>query len=178
MSNTPGTIYILKSGDHYKSIGIYGEDRRLLREINWQHKHDVRDSNKQIVDRIRKGDTHIHHWKGMRMANVRRLTPNEIKRFGTTIEKIGGARQMNEMKAIMDMRTAVTDIYFQAVDFVWRGVSYEFTGYWVLFSYNEGEDDKDIAFFDRATDFLEAKLFDGKTILEIEDDISEVDYHF
>ncbi len=85
---------------------------------------------------------------------------------------------MNEMKAIMDMRTAVTDIYFQAVDFVWRGVSYEFTGYWVLFSYNEGEDDKDIAFFDRATDFLEAKLFDGKTILEIEDDISEVDYHF
>lgn len=89
MSNTPGTVYILKSGNHYKSIGIYGDDRRLKKEINISHGHTNVYANGK-VEKLKRGVAHIHHWQGGRQANVRYLTAKEIKKYGKAIIKMGG----------------------------------------------------------------------------------------
>lgn len=89
MSNTPGTVYILKSHGYYKSLGIYGEDRRLRKAIDITHLHTNRfRSGKK--ERLRKGVAHVHNMRGGRGSNVRYMTKKEIKKYGRAIVAMGG----------------------------------------------------------------------------------------
>lgn len=90
MSNTPGTVYILQNGDgHYKSMGIYGADRRLRKQIDIHRKHTNRyKSGKRVV--LKKGVAHVHNWRGGRNSNVRYMTKKEIKKYGKAIVLMGG----------------------------------------------------------------------------------------
>ena len=89
MSNTPGTVYILKSNGKLKSLGIYGMDKRLSKEINIDHGHKNRYKSGKKED-LKRGVAHVHHWKGGRNANVRYMTKKEIKKYGSAITQMGG----------------------------------------------------------------------------------------
>jgi len=89
MSNTPGTVYILKSAGHFTAMGIYGADRRLQKAIEFNRRHVIRLKNgKRIV--LKKGIAHVHNLRGGRGNNVRYLTIREKKKYGTAIELMGG----------------------------------------------------------------------------------------
>lgn len=80
MSKNPNDVYILKSKKGYKSIGIYNQYNELYAEINIDHPHKD----------IPRGIAHIHFIFGGRANNVRMLTKKEIKKYGKTIEQMGG----------------------------------------------------------------------------------------
>lgn len=90
MSNTPGTVYILENSKGYKSIGIYGDDRRLRKEIDLRHGHTNRPASGKI-ERLRRGVAHVHNIRGGRGNNVRYMTKKEIKKYGALVIKLGGA---------------------------------------------------------------------------------------
>lgn len=94
MSNTPGTIYILKNSQGYKSMGIYGPDRRIRKEIDLNitrnshgHKNRFRDGH---IEYLSRKVAHIHHWRGGRLNNVHYLTKKDIKKYGSIITQLGG----------------------------------------------------------------------------------------
>jgi hypothetical protein len=89
MSNSPNAVYILKSHGYYKSIGIYGSDRRLQKEIDLGHGHTNRfKSGKK--EHLQRGIAHVHHIKGGRDNNVRYMTQKEINKYGRAILEMGG----------------------------------------------------------------------------------------
>ena len=85
MSNSPNAIYILKSNGYYKSIGIYGSDRRLQKDIHIQHEHKNR-----LGEKIPKGIAHVHHLRGGRLNNVRKMSKKERRKYGALVQKMGG----------------------------------------------------------------------------------------
>ncbi len=89
MSNTPNTEYILKSNGVYKSLGIYGSDRRLQKEIEIRHGHTNRPKSGK-KEKLKKGVAHVHNIKGGRGNNVRYMTKKEIKKYGKAVIAMGG----------------------------------------------------------------------------------------
>ncbi len=94
MSNTPGTVYILKNSNGYKRVGIYGPDRRVRKEIDLNvsrnshgHKNRFRDGR---TVKLRRDVAHIHHWRGGRNNNVHYLTQKDIKQHGKLITQLEG----------------------------------------------------------------------------------------
>lgn len=85
MSNSPNAIYILKSNGYYKSIGIYGSDRRLRKDIHIQHSHENR-----LGEEIPKGIAHVHNLRGGRLNNVRKMSKKERRKYGALVQKMGG----------------------------------------------------------------------------------------
>lgn len=95
MSNTPGTMYILKNSQGFKNVGIYGQDRRIQKEIHINvvknshgHTNRFRDGHKI---KLKRNVAHIHHWRGGRANNVHYLTKKDIKKYGNVITQIGGS---------------------------------------------------------------------------------------
>ena len=89
MSNTPGVVYVLKSKGRYKSIGIYGQDRRLQKEIEITHGHKNRPKSGQ-KEHLSRGVAHVHNIRGGRENNVRYMTKKEIKKYGQAVIEMGG----------------------------------------------------------------------------------------
>lgn len=88
-SNSPGAIYILQNKEGYKSIGIYGPDRRIRKEIEISHSHTNRYKSGR-TEKLDLGVAHVHNIHGGRENNVRYMTKKEIKLYGSIITKIGG----------------------------------------------------------------------------------------
>ena len=89
MSDTPSTVYVLKSGGKYKSIGIYGPDRRLRKAIDVTHSHTNKPKNGKRV-KLKAGVAHVHNMRGGRENNVRYMTQKEIKHYGSAVVLMGG----------------------------------------------------------------------------------------
>lgn len=94
MSNTPNTVYILKTSQGYKTIAVYGPDRRIRKEIDLNinlnshgHKNRYRDGR---IENLNRRVAHIHHWRGGRLNNVHYLTKKDIKQYGAAIIQMGG----------------------------------------------------------------------------------------
>ena len=91
ISNSPDRIYILKTpSGEYKSIGIYGKNREIIKEFDIGHGHKVKDKNGKVVQWLKRGYAHTHISKGGRENNTRYPTKKEIKRYGKYIKFIGG----------------------------------------------------------------------------------------
>ncbi len=97
MSNTPGTAYILKSNGKYKSLGIYGPDRRLRKAIDITHGHTNRPKSGNN-EKFKRGVAHVHHMRGGRGNNVRLMADKEIKKYGKAILEIGGKLRDDKKK--------------------------------------------------------------------------------
>lgn len=83
-------IYILENASGIREkIGIYAEDRELIKEIEIGHGHTNRPKSGK-KERLIRGVAHIHHTKGGRGNNVRYLTKKEQKKYGNLVVKIGG----------------------------------------------------------------------------------------
>lgn len=91
-SNSKNAVYILKDKKtgKYKSIGIYGEDRRIKKEIEFTHGHKIRNKDGSVKEVLVRGVAHIHFSNGGRENNVRYLNKKEIKRYGDIVVRIGG----------------------------------------------------------------------------------------
>ncbi len=61
---------------------------------------------------------------------------------------------------------------FHAVNFTYQGVEYSFSGWWLL---DWGDDDKT---YSSREEFMSDRIFGGKTISEVESDITDVDFEF
>lgn len=88
-SGTPNAVYILKSGEHYKSLGIYGPDRELRKEIDITHGHTNRPKSGKKT-KLKRGVAHVHNIRGGRENNVRYMTKKEIKKYGEAVIGMGG----------------------------------------------------------------------------------------
>ena len=88
-SNSPDTVYILKSNGVYKSLGIYNEHRELTKQIDIRHGH-VNKTKKGKREKLVKGVAHVHNIRGGRLNNVRYMTDKEIKKYGKAITLMGG----------------------------------------------------------------------------------------
>ena len=88
-SGSPNAVYILKKHGEYASIGIYNQNRELVKEIEINHQHTNRYKS-GVKKVIKKGVAHVHNKKGGRNNNVRPMTKKEIKKYGKAIEKMGG----------------------------------------------------------------------------------------
>lgn len=88
-SNTPNTMYILKSNGRYTELGVYGPDRRIRKVIDITHRHTNRTKH-GIKEVLKKGVAHIHHIRGGRESNVHYLTKKDIKLYGKIILAMGG----------------------------------------------------------------------------------------
>ena len=76
------------------------------------------------------------------------------------------------------MNDAVNDILndkFHAVNFMYKGESYGFAGWWVLY---RGFDDEVDIIYDSKEEFLNDKVFDGRTFEEALSDITDLDFEF
>ena len=62
---------------------------------------------------------------------------------------------------------------FHDAEFIYNGITYQFAGWWILVWEESGEEKNVI--FDTKEEFLAAPVFDGKTIEEIADQITEFD---
>lgn len=88
-SGSPNAVYILKSHGYYKSIGIYGENRELKKEIDISHGHVNRPKSGK-KESLKKGVAHVHNIYGGRENNVRYMTKKEIKKYGKAVIAMGG----------------------------------------------------------------------------------------
>lgn len=68
--------------------------------------------------------------------------------------------------------TALKDGQIENARFVFRGIHYELVDGWMLIWKKDGEDDEFI--FDSDEEILTAPIFDGKTIVEISDQLTEI----
>ena len=89
MSNTPGTVYILRKENGRMKLGVYGNDRRLRQEFEIDHKHTNRPKSGKKETLI-KDVAHVHNLRGGRGANVRYMTKKEIRKYGAAIIAMGG----------------------------------------------------------------------------------------
>ncbi|MBR4711741.1 MAG: hypothetical protein IKP10_06875 [Clostridia bacterium] len=89
MSNTPGTVYIFRTRSGEMKIGIYGQDRRITKEIEISHGHRNK-YNSGKKQRLKKGVAHVHNWHRGRENNTRYMTKKEIKIYGKAVLAIGG----------------------------------------------------------------------------------------
>lgn len=62
---------------------------------------------------------------------------------------------------------------FHDAEFTYKGTVYTFAGWWIL-AWEENGKEKDII-FDTKEEFLAAPIFDGKTIEEIAEEITDYD---
>lgn len=60
---------------------------------------------------------------------------------------------------------------FEDADFIYNGIKYYFSGWWLL-EWEENGEEKHLD-FDTKEEFLVAPIFDGKTIEEIADQITD-----
>lgn len=64
---------------------------------------------------------------------------------------------------------------FEDADFTYNGIKYSFSGWWLL-EWEENGEEKDMI-FDTKEEFLAAPIFDGKTIEEIAEQITDFDVY-
>jgi hypothetical protein len=77
------------------------------------------------------------------------------------------------LKEIDDFKDCLKSYRLHDVGFTYRGKRYEFSGWWMLWWEENGEE-KTLE-FDSKKDFRIAPIFDGKTVMEIADEVIDVD---
>lgn len=64
---------------------------------------------------------------------------------------------------------------FHSAEFTYNGIKYWFAGWWIL-GWEENGEEKDLE-FDTKEEFLAAPIFDGKTIEDIADQITDYEVY-
>lgn len=82
---------------------------------------------------------------------------------------------MNEK---IDLVAVIRRHNFHAAYFTFRGTQYIFSGWWILdwSKLDEQDDDSKYKIYDTVDDFLSDPFFDGKTLAQVQDELTGVDY--
>jgi hypothetical protein len=76
-----------------------------------------------------------------------------------------------------DLIQAILDNKFHAVSFRYKGTFYGFAGWWILYWGDEWDEEKTKE-YDTKDEFLQDRIFDGRTLEEAQADITDIDLEF
>ena len=108
----------------------------------------------------------------------------DIVKDSYTVEKEGGYGPIfwnlpaddlisaERLKEIDDFKNCLKNYRLHSVSFTYKGTRYDFVGWWGL-NWEEDGEDKWLDFHSKK-DFRKAPIFDGKTIMEIADQVTDV----
>lgn len=82
------------------------------------------------------------------------------------------------MNENIDLISVIRRHNFHGADFTFRGTPYSFSGWWILdwSKMDEQDDDSKYKIYDSKEEFLSDPFFDGKTLVEVQGELTDVDY--
>ena len=109
----------------------------------------------------------------------------DVVKNSSTVEREGGTGPIfwnlpaddlisaERLQEIDDFMNCLKSYRLHAVDFTYKGIRYSFYGWWGL-SWSENGEEKEL-YFHSKKDFRNAPIFDGKTVMDIAYQVTDVD---
>ena len=120
----------------------------------------------------------MHEFDSAKSINVDDLDIEEIERKFEMLSPEGVlemARNFGAPPPSYEFLSELKRDNFHDAEFVYNGIKYYFSGWWLL-EWEENGEEKDMV-FDTKEAFLVAPIFDGKTIEEVADQIKYYDIY-